>query len=184
MKNGDKYFPFQGYDAKDSFVPPVGVPVGQGRINPDNIRYLYTSSDVETSILEVRARPDEYVSVADIEITAPLTFIDTAIDSVCWWDNNKKDEWFALFLWALSDLFRQQYVNSGDYYLCQYISEYWKNLGIDGIRFKSAMSRYLDKEGFNLTVFNYDKCKVTASKLYLVYSMTVKTDPENESRKG
>ena len=182
MGNGDKYFPFQGFDAKNSFVPSAEKSVGQGRINPDNIRYLYTSSDIDTSILEVRARPGEYVSVAEIEIIESLKMIDIAIDAVSCWEDEKKDVWFCEFLLALSSLFQRQHVESGDYYLCQYIGEYWKNIGIDGVCFKSAMSRAPYPRGYNYTIFNYSKCKVVASKLYKISYMTVNTYPQIDSK--
>jgi hypothetical protein len=71
--------------------------------------------------------------------------------------------------------------NKGDakgYIPTQYIAEYLRFLGYEGIRFNSS----LYKSGYNLTIFNLDKCKPINSKLYKTDEIFFKTKcmaPEN-----
>lgn len=176
----EQYGLFQGYDEAGSFVPPEGIYTDQGRINPSNIRYLYTTSDVETSILEVRARPGEIVSVARIELCEPAQMFDISNRWSSMWGESKTTEWFCLFYLALMSLFQRPYKDTGDYYLCQYISEYLKNWGFDGIIFRSAVNRVSLDSGINYTFFNYQKCKAVSSTLFHVLSMNIKTSPQLE----
>lgn len=176
--NPEAYGMFQGFDAEGSFVPPAGKTVDPGRINPQNIRYLYTSSNEETCILEVRAKPGEYVSVASVELIEPAVMFDVSKNYASLWDTgDRKQEWYCMFYLALMELFQRAYQETGDYFLCQYISEYLKNWGYDGIMFRSAVNKgYLDG-GINYTFFNYQKCKVVSSKLYYIAKMHVDTSP-------
>lgn len=50
----------------------------------------------------------------------------------------------------ISDLFSRPVINDENYYSTQYICEYIKHLGFDGIRFKSS----LDSNGKNYVLFN------------------------------
>lgn len=165
---------FQGYDEEESFAPPKGKQVGEGRINPSNIRYLYTSSDIETSMLEVRPQPGEYISVAEIELLERVTVFDiTTRFSTIYADNEEKEKWINTFPFALGALFQKPYIETGDYYLCQYICEYLKNWGLDGIKFRSSMHRNTSAGRVNFTFFEPEKCRAISSKLYYIDGMSI-----------
>lgn len=176
FSNSDKSALFQGYSESESFVPPKGKNVGEGRINPSNIRYLYTSSDVDTCMLEVRPQPGEYISVAEIELLDRVTLVDvtTSISTIDT-DSEEKTSWINLFPFALGALFQKPYIDTGDYYLCQYICEYLKNWGLDGIKFRSSMFRSSQNGGINYTFFEPDKCRAVSSSLYYIRGMTLST---------
>lgn len=182
--NPNAYGFFQGYDAKNSFVPPVGT-VSEGRINPANIRYLYTCSDEKTSILETRIQPGEYVSIAEIKLRDEVHLVDFSknysnIDA----ESEEKTDWINFFVLGLAGVFQKPYVDNGSYYFCQYVSEYLKNWGFDGIAFRSSMAQVdFGPVGVNYTFFNYEKCEVVSSKLYYVIRMEVDTSPTLEGQK-
>ncbi len=186
LNNPEKYGVFQGYNAKDSFVPPPEKKSKAGRINPDDIRYLYTSSDKETSILEARVQPGEYVSIASIRLLDKVLMFDltrnySALDA----STLEKAKWINSFVLHLAAFFQKPYVDNGTYYFCQYISEYMKNWGFDGIMFRSSMhpTKGWGNDGVNYTFFNYVKCEVQSSKLYHVLRATVETAPRLEESK-
>ncbi len=176
-----KYAPFQGYDAEGSFVPPVGS-ISEGRINPENIRYLYTCSDEKTSILETRIQPGEYVSIAKIHLREEVHFVDLSKNySIIDADSEDKSNWINFFVLDLAGFFQKPYVDNGSYYFCQYVSEYLKNWGFDGIAFRSSMAQTdFGAVGVNYTFFNYEKCEVVSSKLYHVIRIEVTTSPKLE----
>jgi len=89
----------------------------------------------------------------------------------------RSDEWYAQFYLALMILFQKAYRDSTDYYLSQYISEYLKNLGFDGIMFRSSVNRHYLDGGINYTFFNYQKCKVVSSSLYYLKEVQLVTEP-------
>ena len=159
--NPNAYGLFQGYDAENSFVPPVGT-VSEGRINPANIRYLYTCSDEKTSILETRIQPGEYVSIAKIKLRDEVHLVDFSKNySIIDAENEEKTNWINFFVLGLAGVFQKPYVDNGSYYFCQYVSEYLKNWGFDGIAFRSSMAQVdFGTVGVNYTFFNYEKCEV------------------------
>lgn len=133
---------FWGYNSKDSDAPPSKFAT-EGRVNPRNISYLYLANDEKTAIYEVRPNIDQDISVATIRINRDLKIYDFC-------NNNIKDDgdWFALIM--LSRLFSRVKNGEEDYFATQYICEYIRELGFDGVRFKSS----LNKDGQNTVLFD------------------------------
>lgn len=174
--------PFEGYNAEESFVPPPGKATSAGRIDPSYIRYLYTSSDIETSIFESRATPGDSVSVAEIKVNKlckMISFVQPA--PVCWGEVGEKEKWLAGFALLLPNLFQTPRRSDEIYFMCQYISEFYKNQGFDGIMFRSAFMPYcFGEDGVNLTFFNFEKCEAISSSVYQVHKMALFTSPQIE----
>jgi len=170
---------FYGYNSEESFVTPWKKSTDM-RANYRYIPYLYCASARYTSVIESRPRLSAEVSVATIQVLEDLTLLDLTnqhkpkgIDSV-------KTNLFA----ALSELFSKPISSSDDvldYIPTQYIAEYVKNLGYDGISYKSSLHinalRNSDKynpetdnkkAGVNYVIFNYGKCKAIASNVYRI----------------
>ena len=171
MAYPEKYGMFQGYDAGNSSVPPTNQWAGQGRINPEGINYLYTSSDIHTCMLEVRAQTGEYVSVAEIKLQKTKHMMDfrnkwSAIEA------GEQSDWINSFIVGIQNVFQNPYIKNGDYFLCQYISEFYKMWGFDGVIFHSSKvaDTLCADRGINYTFFNYEDCKVILSKLHYIIS--------------
>ena len=78
---------------------------------------------------------------------------------------------------CLSSFFSKPYGKDGDYLICQYVSEYIKNIGYDGIRFFSSrvLQKFCDDCFVNYTIFNYNKCKPISSDLLYVFDSHIET---------
>lgn len=166
---------FRGYGPERSFVPPKGKS-SMGRINPLYICYLYTATDEKTSIIESRATPGCKVSVAEIRIKQLCHFVSfTHRPVVAVGKLDDRKEWLLAFSGLLPNLFQCPDRSDKVYYLCQYISEFYKNQDFDGITFRSAYMPQSngDDTGVNVTVFSYDKCEVINSKIYHLDSMDI-----------
>lgn len=68
------------YNSKSFKINEMGKPpaekVGNGRANPIGISYLYTASDKETAIAELRPHVGDYVCVCEFRATEALEFVD------------------------------------------------------------------------------------------------------------
>lgn len=176
---------FRGYGEKDSFVPPNGKYVPHGRANPDGIVYLYTAHSINTAIAEVSPPLKADVSVAEIEVLEQLTLLSfCSYCATSTGEDTKVLEWKRNFVLALARLYNRHYGDARDYILCQYISEFVKNIGFDGIAFRSSKvieDRKFLKRDRNYTIFNYQKCKPISSKLYYIsdHQYTLKVQNAN-----
>lgn len=149
---------FWGYDEKDSFIPTNAEAVKDGRANPAKITYLYVADSSVTALAEVRPFLNEYVSIAEIKVQEELCVADLTYNIF-----KNIDESYKFLVYLIMDEYSQP--NNGEpfeYLTTQYISEYIKSLGFDGIKFNSSL--YM--RGQNYVIFKYDKCKAISSKLY------------------
>jgi hypothetical protein len=148
-----------------------------GRINPRGISCLYLSDNVETAILEVRPWLGQEVSVGYFIIKNTLKCIDTSRD--------KKGAYFPFgkgqpkltpdekeeFVWSgINDSFSRP-VRSEDesinYIPTQFLSEFFKTNGYDGIIYKSALT----EKGFNIVLFNPKNAHLKGARLFQIKSI-------------
>ena len=140
QKKWKRYVKYKGWNAEDSGAPPADL-IGNGRANPDHIRYLYLSED-------------------------PVTFDIHDIES---------DEVVELprLYNTIGAMFSRPYNGDASKYLStQYIAEEIKNMGFDGLRFRSS----LNKNGYNIVLFNPDDCIAVSSDLVEVKGIDLKLD--------
>lgn len=178
QKDKEKKTPeFRGYGENDSFVPPKDATVSAGRANPSGITYLYAASDVVTAISEVNPLLDDEISVAEIEVQEDLKVLNFAnLFASTVGSDSPSLAWKRAVPTALTRVFNTPQHHSDGYLLCQYISEYIKILGYDGIRFASSKVKTdWDKHtGINYTIFNYQKCRAVSSDLFSVENIEQK----------
>lgn len=153
---------FFGYGTSGSGIPPFSVKSPHGRANPEFISYLYLAEDPHTAISEIAPIPTSIISVALFKLTDSLRLIDLSSKQGNQYSNN-----YGKLLYYISRSFSSTAKNVGDYYITQYISEYIKNLGYDGIIFNSSIC----PEKSNLVLFYADKVKAIGSELYKVGSV-------------
>ena len=149
---------FWGFNSEDSFVPISNNIISDGRTNPSYIKYLYTAEDAYTALVEVRPFLNSKVSVAEIKVNDLLEVADFSYESI---RNFEGFEQNLIYL-IMRDFSTPSNSEKKDYIPIQYIAEYIKTLGFDGIRFNSS----LHGRGRNITIFNYKKCTPIGSKLY------------------
>lgn len=178
LNHPDNYGAFQGYDSEKSGAVPSNLAMSR-RANPEGISYLYAASDPQTALLEVRAQPGETVSVATIKLKEDVLLIDlTKNTSAIYAETIEKTNWINRFVLELTLFFQAPYSVIGDYYLCQYISEYAKNWNLHGIMYRASHVQELGTpNGINFTIFDPAKCEVVSSKLYHIIKMSIETDP-------
>jgi hypothetical protein len=152
-----------------------------GRANPPGIPYLYLGSVPETAVAEVRPHTGEIACVANFTIADPLNAVDLR-------NPRKLVSPFLLadpgaigqlradipFLERLGEELTRPVLPQGaaiDYLLSQYLCEFIKKSGRDGVVYRSSVS-----EGMNLALFNPSKAIGGAVELYRISRVSVKVD--------
>jgi hypothetical protein len=149
---------FWGYNEKGSFVPEDNNVISDGRANPAYIKYLYTAEKPYTALVEVRPYLGSTVSVAEIRVNEPITIADFSYGGFGILDGFEQ----SLMYMIMDDFSTPSDSDKKSYIPCQYIAEFVKTLGVEGIKFNSS----LHGAGRNVTIFNYEKCQPVGSKLY------------------
>ena len=92
-------------------------------------------------------------------------------------------------MFGLVGAFNKSALCEDDYALTQYICNFIRKKGMDGLQFLSSYNmlgrekllNHLQKnEGINAVVFNYEKAKVRNSQLYLITDSSIKVDSFRE----
>lgn len=149
---------YEGFDSKGSGAPPVEKATA-GRCNPNNVVQLYASQDMHTAVAEVRPYISDIVSVATFATNRDLRLIDFYYDLK---NEDDLNDWFYLAIRAeFSDVNKG---NEHNYLITQYLTLLVKQLGYDGIQFKSS----LVYDGLNYVIFDPSSCKSISSKLYTI----------------
>ena len=169
---------FEGYGPKGSFIPPSKEFVTDGRINPKRIVYLYCAESPSTAIAEISPLLKTEISVAEIQIIEPINIISFCkLMNISSGKNDLVSKWRRELFIAFTEIFNHSYANSINYLLCQYISEFYKINGYDGIAFRSSrveMDHLQENKNICYTIFNYDKCVPVSSKLYYIFGHVYK----------
>lgn len=151
------------YEPHEMGCPPKHL-ASHGRANPAGIPYLYLASSEITAISEVRPHPGEIVSIARFLIpelkivdlrhprktVSPFILPDEESLSVLRGDIG--------FLERLGEELTRPVLQKSaafDYIPSQYLCEFAKKCGFDGVMYRSAA-----QGGINLAVFDSEKAKV------------------------
>jgi len=182
IKNGRSYFRCRisskkGYKNNDMWNPPKEY-ASSGRANPKGISYLYLGNSVETSLYETRASLFDYVSVGEFRLKEDIQVLDLRnpdYDIVPWSEIDSAELFiiYASFIKTLQDeisLPIRKQDKELDYIPTQYISEYIKALGFDGVEYQSS----LDTEGHNIAIFNPEKFECINTRTYDITSIKLK----------
>ncbi len=167
-KKVNKKKDFYGYNAKESFVPPAHL-TPDARANYRYIPYLYCANHAYIALAEVRPYIGAKVSIATITVKEPLKLLDFTMQAFP--EKRMSKEKQNMFE-DLSELFFTPVAkddNCIDYIPTQFIAEYVKQQGYDGIIFSSSVTpefRDRNPERYNIVVFNYNKCEVIKSNLF------------------
>ena len=160
--------------------PPTPELATPGRANPNGIRYLYLCCDDRTPFYEVRPYYLDRVDVGEFLILE---------DNLKIVDFTEKVNLFKVFYDEGEDIFKQKvkrrvlfdaissdlskplhsYDSELEYVPTQYICEYFKDSGADGIMFKSSVW----KDGKNLVLFYPEKAECVEVHPYEVNSIVI-----------
>lgn len=170
QKKWKKNVRFKGWNAEDSGAPKADL-ISNGRANPDHIRYLYLSEDPVTPVYEVRPIIGDTVSVAKFKLKKEVKLYDLTFNMHDI-NNNEVVELPRLYN-TIGEMFSRPYNGDATKYLpTQYIAEEIKNMGFDGLRFRSS----LHNEGINVVIFNPEICNAVSSELVEVKGIDLNLD--------
>lgn len=163
-----------GIKPEDMGPPPAKL-ASAGRANSRGISRLYLSDKTDTTLYEIRAGVYDYVTVGEFILKRDIEVIDLAqIDKISPFVANSMTDidltMHAINLDALRKIAKEiakplrRHDSQLDYLPTQYISDFIKSLGSDGIQFNSTMSQ----DGYNLTLFD---AKISECKNIKVYDI-------------
>lgn len=158
---------FYGFDENGSDAP-APEKVGNGRANAKYISFLYSAFDVETAIMEIVPKIDQPISVAEIELIRDIKIFDFS-------SYHKGEEGIGKKLDSLSRLFSSpNYHDESEYLPTQYLCEYIRELGFEGVCFNSSVN----SGHKNLVIFDCNNAtkpyKINGSKVYNVCEQKIK----------
>jgi hypothetical protein len=170
----------QMYEKEKMGKPPIEKSTA-GRANPKGISYLYVSNDWETTLYETRASLYDYVTIAEFKIKEDINVLnlrDTSKISPFTLDDDigeylKHKKYLSKLEKELSKPIRRQ-DSELDYLPTQYLCEFIKSIGFDGVEFRSS----LNPDGYNLAMFNDEAFECIRTTLHEV--KTVKFTSERK----
>lgn len=149
----------------DKMNAPPAKNANPGRANPVGIPYLYIGSELQTAVTEVRPHPGETVCIAEFGIENGLEIIDlrNPREMLTPFRFEDRDEVAAMrgdiaFLERLGmELTTPVLPNAAaiDYIPSQYLCEFIKQTGYDGVAYSSSVS-----DGVNMALFNPENATV------------------------
>lgn len=141
--------PFQ--EDKDLQAPPEGT-ASIGRVNPKGISYLYVAENIETVIAEVQPWLNACITIAECTALETLNVVDLIPSEE---ERSRQHSYRKVISREFSKPVRPD-TKELDYVPTQYIAEWFKNTGLDGLRYESA----LHFDGINLALFDPSKFQV------------------------
>jgi len=142
----------------------------EGRANPAGAPVLYLASDRETAMSEVRPWVGVDVTVAEFALRHDLHVVDSTARSP------EETEGSLLEVFATwPDLDRgfsrpvQRSEHSSDYAATQAIAELFRQLGFDGIQYRSSLG-----QGTNVVLFDLDAAEIRRGAVFTVRAVQFK----------
>lgn len=141
-----------------------------GRANPKGIPYLYLANDHHTAIHEIRPKTTEYVTLGKFKVISDLIIFDLSNPRIhdpflCGDDLSYIIKLLSFFRMLGHELSKpiDQREKDLHYIPTQYLCEFLKHEGYDGVSYKSHLG-----PGQNIALFNEKKIKCTRSTLYSI----------------
>lgn len=175
IQNGDEV-----YLPKDMGAPPCHLAL-HGRANPAGIPYLYLASNKVTAISEIRPHTGETANVAEFTILQDLKMVDLRHPrkTVSPFKLGDEAEIVLLrgdisFLDSLGEELMHPVLPHAaaiDYIPSQYLCEFVKKCGFDGVMYRSSVG-----DGINIALFDPKKAAVGNVTTIQVTRVTVELD--------
>lgn len=168
------------FKPEEMMAPPPNV-ASHGRANPAGIPYLYLASQAQTAIAETRPHTGEVACVANFKINSDIELIDlrNPREKVSPFlgigaENVGQMRYDLEFLARLGEELTRpvsRHATAYDYSPSQYLCEFIKNCGYDGVIFRSSVS-----DGMNLALFYPDKAQIGDVRQHDVARVLVRTN--------
>lgn len=169
------------YSREEMGAPPPRI-ASHGRANPAGIPYLYLASTPETSISEIRPHTGERASVAEFSLPEGLSVVDLqrpkrVLSPFAFADEDLigplRDD--VAFLHRLGEELTRPVVPQSaqfDYVPSQYVCEYIKKCGYQGVLYRSSVG-----DGINLALFNPTLATVQTVRQYGIVRVVADIQP-------
>ncbi len=148
----------EGFDKYSIGAPPDGR-ASAGRANAEGISCLYLANSIKTTLHETRAGLYDFATVGKFILNENIEVVDlSAIDKLSPFSVENIDllaanlEHLKKIGYEISRPLRK-HDSRLDYLPTQYICDYIKSIGFDGIQYKSTMC----SDGINVAVFDENK---------------------------
>lgn len=165
IKKGRKFFRARistekGYQSSEMSNPPKEK-TRSGRANPTGISYLYLADHIKTTLYETRASLYDFVTIGEFRLEEDIEVVNLrgdTYDPMLLADNEELED-FLIHQPFINELElnlskpKRRSDNELDYLPTQYLSEFIKSIGFDGVEFQSS----LYSEGYNIAIFKPEK---------------------------
>lgn len=169
----------KGYSRNEMWAPPDDV-ASPGRANSRGQSCLYLCSRKETTVKEIRAHAFDYVTIATFKLNRDVNVLDLSaiVHSSPFYAENDKVAYLlneGTLQQIQNDLAKpmSRFDSELDYLPTQYISDFAKFLGYDGVKYISTF----DKMSYNVALFESTACDCIYHRNYLIgdleYKMTL-----------
>lgn len=162
----------------DKMGKPLEDKAVEGRANPVGISYLYLASDSDTAISEIRPQVENRVTVGKFRVNDRIQVIDLRdpmIGSPFKWGDNLEFVLRVQGFLRMLGLILSKPVDKNrtplEYLPTQYLCEFIKNQGFEGVLYKSFLGI-----GHNVVFFDERKIECVETKLYKVTSVRVQSE--------
>lgn len=150
-------------------MKPTANVAHEGRANPKGIPYLYLSTDMDTSMAEVRPWIGSYISAGQFKILKDISFVNCTSDDkrsmVYLKEPDSKEKEIAV--WRDIDRAFSRPItrneNAADYIPTQILAELFKKNGFDGIAYRSSLGK-----GHNFALFDLNAADIINCTLFEV----------------
>lgn len=170
-ENGTK-----GFARNEMGAPPDDV-ASAGRANSKGQSCLYLSNNRKTTVKEIRAHAFDYVTIATFKTNRELRVIDLSsiTHSSPFHAEGNRIEYLineGHLRKIENDLAKpmSRWDSDLDYLPTQFISDFAKFLGFDGVKYYSTF----DKDSYNLALFDVKSCTCVYHKNYLIGDLDYK----------
>jgi hypothetical protein len=163
----------EGLQLAEIGKPPVNKATS-GRANPKGIPYLYISTDLDTTLYETRATYLDYVTVGTFRLTSDIKVVKLiGIDDLNPFEVDLLEKvLYQPFLKRLEiELSKplRRFDTELDYLPTQYLCEFIKHIGFDGVAYGSAMK----KRGVNIAIFDDTKIECIETKVIEIKDISI-----------
>jgi len=155
----------------DKMSAPPPDKATSGRANPKGIAYLYLANDHKTVMYELRSALYDYLTIGHFKSTKYVKILnlndEVIYDPMLWTESEEildflnYNPFIRQFQEDLSKPIRRN-DKEIDYLPTQYICEFIKSIGFDGVEFQSS----LNSEGYNLAIFQIEKFECIKAEVF------------------
>ncbi|MGY8872896.1 MAG: cold shock domain-containing protein, partial [Pseudomonadales bacterium] len=166
------------YKINDMGPPPSTLASG-GRANPTGIAYLYVASTIKTALSEVRPHNSECFTIAEFKVDNRLKLIDLRNPRLTISPFRYNEEELSSVYSGLGLLVKlgdeltkpvSQRVAHLEYLSSQYLCEFIKSVGYDGVIYKSSLG-----DGDNYAIFDKANLKGVRTRLFKISDVNIES---------